>query len=251
LAEVAAVAGADALRSLTYYLPGLAARIDRVAAPAAYSAIQKLLEKTTDSTVLYGLASTVAALGGQMEPGEATQRAIATLRVILEAMARPANRDDLLSLADSVAPLAGRMYGERAAVAVRLIQEAMTRTTDAVVVASLARALAVLQVAWAPEHYSLRTSGVVATLGNASHFTTLLAPLSQASRPLPGRFTEQQLLDFLKMPTCQRPAREVIVRQLGHQYGRTFANQWGFVEWAQKNRRDLDLTKPPVRPEKP
>jgi hypothetical protein len=77
---------------------------------------------------------------------------------------------------------------------------------------------------------------------------TALAPLAEASRPLPGRFSEQQLVDFLKMPTCQLPARQVIVEQLGRQCGRPFADQWEFVEWAREHRPDLDLTSPPVRP---
>jgi hypothetical protein len=56
------------------------------------------------------------------------------------------------------------------------------------------------------------------------------------------------LVDLLKMPTCGREARQVIVRQLGWQCGRTFADQWEFVDWAREHRSDLDLTSPPVRP---
>jgi hypothetical protein len=49
-------------------------------------------------------------------------------------------------------------------------------------------------------------------------------------------------------PTCQRPVRDVILRQLGNQCGRPFANQWEFVAWARQHRPDLDLTSPLVRP---
>jgi hypothetical protein len=78
-----------------------------------------------------------------------------------------------------------------------------------------------------------------------------LAPLTEAARPLPGRFTEQQLVDFLKMPTCGREGRKVILKQLGQQCGRPFADKWDFVDWAQQNRPHLDLTSPPVRPTTP
>jgi hypothetical protein len=73
----------------------------------------------------------------------------------------------------------------------------------------------------------------------------------EAARPLPGRFTEQELVNFLKLPTCHRPAREVILRQLGHQCGRPFANQWEYVAWARQHRPDIDLTSPAVRPSLP
>jgi hypothetical protein len=71
------------------------------------------------------------------------------------------------------------------------------------------------------------------------------------TRPLPGRFTEQQLVDFLKMPTCTREGREVILDRLGQQCGQVFADRWEFVAWAREHRPDLDLTSPPVRPQLP
>jgi hypothetical protein len=53
------------------------------------------------------------------------------------------------------------------------------------------------------------------------------------------------------MPICRREARAVILKQLGQQCGRPFADQWDFVDWAQQNRPDLDLASPPVRPTAP
>jgi hypothetical protein len=78
-----------------------------------------------------------------------------------------------------------------------------------------------------------------------------LTPLREAGRHSPSRFTEQELVNFLKLPTCKRPARDVILRHLGLQCGRPFANQWEFVAWARQHRPDLDLTSPPVRPSPP
>jgi len=52
------------------------------------------------------------------------------------------------------------------------------------------------------------------------------------------------------MPTCRQPARKVIVRQLGWQCGRPFADMWEFVRFAREQRLDdLDFTSPPQRPE--
>jgi hypothetical protein len=72
-----------------------------------------------------------------------------------------------------------------------------------------------------------------------------------AARPLPGRFTEQQLVDFLKLPICTREGRQVILGRLGQQCGQVFADRWEFVDWARTHRPDLDLTSLPVRPQLP
>src|SRR2546430_1669800 len=90
------------------------------------------------------------------------------------------------------------------------------------------------------EETSHRVGCLTAALGNLNipHPLPGLAPLVEVSRPLPGRFTAQQLVDFLKMPTCRREAREVIVQQLGNQCGRPFANMWNFVAWAREHRPD-------------
>jgi hypothetical protein len=56
-------------------------------------------------------------------------------------------------------------------------------------------------------------------------FLADLAPLAEAPRLLPARFTEQQLVDFLKWPVCKQPTRQVFVDQLGGQCGRPFADQ--------------------------
>ena len=69
----------------------------------------------------------------------------------------------------------------------------------------------------------------------------------QAAEPLPCRFTTQQLVNLLKMPTCVGEARTVLLGQLAHRYKRPFADVWEFVEWAQKHEPGLDFTTPPKR----
>jgi hypothetical protein len=74
--------------------------------------------------------------------------------------------------------------------------------------------------------------------------------LLQAVEPLPCRFSTQQLVDLLKMPTCVGEVRTVILEQLGNRYRRAFADQWEFVEFAEKQLPDIDLKSPPRRPQK-
>jgi hypothetical protein len=70
----------------------------------------------------------------------------------------------------------------------------------------------------------------------------------QTAKPLPHRFSTQQLVDLLKMPTCVRETPAVILEQLSNRYQRPFADVWEFVEWAQQNEPGLDFTTPPRRP---
>jgi hypothetical protein len=66
--------------------------------------------------------------------------------------------------------------------------------------------------------------------------------------PLPCRLSTQDLVELLKMPTCYDEARNVVLKHLGNRYGRTFANHWEFVHFAEERHLDLDFTTPPKRP---
>jgi hypothetical protein len=76
-----------------------------------------------------------------------------------------------------------------------------------------------------------------------------LATLLQASQPPPCRFSTQELVDLLKMPTCVGPARNVVLRLLGQKCNRHFADQWEFVDYAEKHLPDIDLKSPSQRPQ--
>ena len=65
-----------------------------------------------------------------------------------------------------------------------------------------------------------------------------------------SHFSTQEFVVLLKAPTCVGPARRVILDQIGQRYHRTFADQWEFVEFAEKNLPDIDLLSPPKRPRK-
>ena len=197
--------------------------------------------------ILNALAEALRALAPRLDPGEAADDA----RRVLAAMGTTTDLDALNALAAALAALAPRLEPGEAADVARRVVEAMGKRTDPDGLYALAVAAAALIVRVEPENTSRRIRSIVWAVGDSaalpSLFTTL-TPLAEASQSLPARFSDQQLVDLLKMPTCRQPARQVIVRQLGWQCGQHFDTMWDFVDWAQKNRPDLDLTSPPVRP---
>ena len=121
-------------------------------------------------------------------------------------------------LAEALAALAPRMppteAAEESSDAVRLVVKAIGETNDRDALASFDR------VSGDPDREG-RAGREFATdqcpyrRRRQCHAPSALfaeaTPLAVASRPLPGRFPEQQLVDLLKMPSCRREAREVIV----------------------------------------
>ncbi len=232
-------------------LAALAPRMEPGEASAYAGQAVWTMGRTTDPVALGELARAVAALAPWMVPGEAS----ATARPAVEAMRKTTDPESMGYLAGAVAALVPRMEpgeaGRQAPAAARRAAEAMGNTTNPAVLRLLAEPLAALIVKVEPEDTSRGISSLACAVGDSGTPPTLLAalaPLAEASRPLPGRFTDQQLVDLLKMPTCQQPAREVIVRQLGWQCNQHFDTMWDFVDWAKKNRPNLDLISPPVRP---
>src|SRR5262249_54782503 len=66
--------------------------------------------------------------------------------------------------------------------------------------------------------------------------------------PPPPPLRAQTLVDMLKQPLCVGEARRLVLGQLARHYGRPFADQWEFVEYAQEHKLGLDLTSPPRQP---
>ncbi len=74
--------------------------------------------------------------------------------------------------------------------------------------------------------------------------TPHILPWVPAARPLPAPV----LVELLKHPFCVGEARQAILDALAFTYNRPFADQWEFVEYAQKHQPQLDLLTPPTRP---
>ncbi len=258
---LARIALARAVAALVPWLEPTEAR--RLASAAAKQVVEAT-GNITDPEALHNLAVAVAALAPQLEAGESAQRTSAVAREVENALAKATSGRPVVDalgntippyvlfphLAGALAALAPRLETAEASAAARQTVDAMARVNDSYNLYELANALTALIVRSGPGEASERLCSEAEAVGYAGALPTRLAGLAlltEASRPLPGRFTEQQLVDLLKTPTFRREARQVIVRQLGWQCGQTFANQWEFVDWAREHRPDLDLTSPPVR----
>jgi hypothetical protein len=95
-----------------------------------------------------------------------------------------------------------------------------------------------------------RAIAIAAAIGIAAHDSAQSFPfLAATAKPLPCRLSTEDLVELLKMPTCVREVRRVILDQLGNRYGRRFETHWDFVRFAQEQGLDLDFTTPPKRPD--
>ena len=77
----------------------------------------------------------------------------------------------------------------------------------------------------------------------------LEAAVRVAAEPFPCRLTTQELVELLKMPTCFRGTRRIVLDHLGNRYSRHFVNHWAFVRFANEQKLGLDFTTPPRRPD--
>jgi hypothetical protein len=269
-------------RSTLYYLAEVVAALaPRLGPEEAAAAVRQALEamgNTDDPDASARLARAVAALAPRLRREEAARQAAAAARQVLKVMEKMTHPDALSGpmgfgtgaiafrlhkttyakalsgLVGAVRALAPRLGPEEAAAVARRAVEAIGKTNDPDSLSGLAEASVALLVQAGPGEISPRTDAVtvaIASLGDPTAGFAALAPLAEVSHPLPGRFSEQQLVDLLKMPTCQQPVRQVIVEQLGRQCNHPFADQWEFVAWAREHRPDLDLASPPVRPTPP
>jgi tRNA A-37 threonylcarbamoyl transferase component Bud32 len=84
---------------------------------------------------------------------------------------------------------------------------------------------------------------------SAQRLALSLSVLPAAAEPLSCRLTTQDLVDLLKMPTCVREVRRIILEHLSNRYGRRFETHWDFVRFAQEQELNLDFTTPPKRPD--
>jgi hypothetical protein len=168
------------------------------------------MEKDTDPDALLYLGSAGSALAVRLGPAEAARLRVALAPTVVEALGKTTGSTEQAQAALMVlTDWPGPGEAvDRAVVTARAIGEALSPPT--------------------------RLSG--------------LATLLRAVRLPPSRFSTQELVDLLKMPTCVGPARDVVLRLLGQRYNRHFADQWAFVDYAHAHLPNIDLTSPPKRP---
>jgi hypothetical protein len=170
--------------------------------------------------------------------------------VLADALAKETDLSARSSLAEALGAVATQLEPAEAVALERSLSDALAKETVAFARTAQARALRTVATRLDPVDAAQRTllaaRTVVSRLSPSPHLGSA-AILLQAVEPLPCRFTPQQLVDLLKMPTCVGEARTIILEQLGNRYKRPFADVWEFVEWAQQQEPGLDFTSPPKR----
>jgi hypothetical protein len=239
--------------SLSQGWAAVAARLEPEEAAVAARVWIDALAKETSTSVRLFLAQGLAAVVAQLEPQEAAQYAAAAARILTDALTKETNRSARSYLAQGLAAVTARRGLVEAAAAVRILTDALAKETDWVARSALARGLAAVAAPLGPEEAARQSVAAARGIGEMLSPSTRLsglATLTEASQPVPSLVTTQQLVELLKMPTCIGEARTVVLEMLGQRYQRTFADQWEFVDFAERHLPDIDLKSPPKRPQK-
>jgi hypothetical protein len=240
-------------------LGAVAARLEpkeanRLCVPAA-AALARILAKSADPPDLYWLARGLGAVAVRLEPPQASRFCARAAAALAQAIGQNTRPPALRGLARHLPAVAARLEPRQAdgfcAFAAAALAQAMAKTSDAPDPLPLAEDLAaVLTIIDSPEKSRrvAAAAGFVAFLAGTSQPLWSLPVLGPALKPLPCRFSTQELVDLLKQPTCIGTARRVILDQLEHRYHQKFADHWDFVRYAEKQKLGLDFTSPPQRP---
>jgi hypothetical protein len=221
------------------------------------------LEKATDAIERYSLAQGLAAVARRLSQEDAARFCHPVMQKFLQVAENETDESErqilskavasLLSASDDIdashvsAKLASAICSGRDANCYRSIDDSVFPP----VFSSGSESLDALLTDDSRSKVSRRTvaAGTVLGLGSVTPLAALRA-LPAVREPLPCRLPPQDLVELLKMPTCYGPARKVVLKHLGNRYGRTFANHWEFVRYAQEQQLDLDFLSPPKRPKR-
>jgi hypothetical protein len=235
-------------------LGAVAARLElaeaaRLCSPAAWL-LADALAKETRGWERSRLTEALDAAGARLEPAEAARLGAQVTRQLADALAK----ENDFYWRSQMARAHGAMTAWMEPVeATRWLVDTLDKETDRDVSFHLAGALEAVATRIEPGEvapHSLLAARTVAGWLTLSPQLGQAVTLLQAAEPLPCRFPTQQLVDFLKMPTCVGPFRAVVLQMLGNRYRRTFADQWEFVDFAETHLPDIDLKSPPKRPRK-
>jgi tRNA A-37 threonylcarbamoyl transferase component Bud32 len=248
---------------------GLAAVVGRLepaeaarACDEAARMLSRALAQEKDAYSRYRLAAGLAAVAGRLEPTEAArvcaEAARSDIAALEQALDEDARRHAIRCLSQLIQPLDSEDADQAArALARRIVSDPelfdfevgtdvpfRTIYVDPVVLDRFFTNGRRLQA-------GRRVVAIAATVGISAQGPALSLPLlPTAGDPLPCRLSTQDLVELLKMPTCVREVRRVILDHLGHRYGRRFDSYWDFVRYAQKEGLNLDFTTPPQRPDR-
>jgi hypothetical protein len=206
------------------------------------------LAKETDPSERESLAAGLAELAKALQPGRAAGLLDAPARTLADAIAKATDPYARQSLAAGLAELAKALPPERAAGLLespaRTLADALAKETNPFAREPLAEGLADLAKALPPE----RAADLL--IDSKGRFLELSGQLLPALRELAGRASLGHQVEWLKRPLCSGETRQAILSQIKTPEGTTFRSHWELVEWLQKNRPKIDLTSPPIDPDR-
>jgi hypothetical protein len=227
----------------------LAAHLEPNEAAARCAAAADILLRAFPTATGF-MATELSAMAAYLPANDVARVADAVTQTIAESD----KYSSALQLVAALAAVAEYMKPEKAAasraVAAEYLVRLMTKLTVDTWPTQLRSALEALLVRVDSPTFLQRSAALLAALGHLGsedHFVAILPSLAVLMRPLPYRFSSQELVELLKQPTCVGLARRIILDQLENRYGRRFRDHWEFVHFAHKHLPELDLTSPPRR----
>jgi hypothetical protein len=220
----------------------VAARLEPVELPAMARWLADTLIKETAPEARYHLAGALRAVTARLEPAEV---AVLAQRQA-DALAKETDLSARLQQARALGSVAAQLEPAEVVRLADALAKEQYPSAQVAVVEALTAAAARSDPGEAAARSLLVARAITSGLSPSPHPGNA-ATLLQAVQPLPCRFTTQQLVALLKMPTCIGKARTVLLEQLSNRYRRPFADVWEFVEWAQQHEPGLDFTSPPKR----
>jgi tRNA A-37 threonylcarbamoyl transferase component Bud32 len=232
---------------------GLSTLATRLEPQEAAATLIQAITKTNDIIALRFLPRGLSAVAARLEPQEAARVSAAAAATLTQAMAKTSDPNALRALAEGLSLVAARLERKDAArvsaAAAATLTQAMAKTNDSYTLSYLAESLSAVL---GDGQRDKRTAAVAATVGGLHDSQGLpgaVLLLRPATEPFPRRLSDKELVELLKQPLCVGPARRDVLDHLGMHHGRTFADQWEFVRYAEEQKLGLDFTTPPQRPE--
>jgi tRNA A-37 threonylcarbamoyl transferase component Bud32 len=254
------------------------AEVAPVCAEAAQEFLQALGQKQT-SLARMNLANSLVSVTEWLEPAEATRFLLQALRQEKDGVARLELAKGLAAVAGSLEPAAAaRLCAETARLYlkgrdlepdghtnwelyllprfIQFLDDEVAMPTARILVRRMVSdrksrdTLNLLLTAATRPQLRRRVLAMAGAVGTSANGPLASLPfVSSGAEPLPCRFTTQELVDLLKMPTCAGEVRRALLDHLGNRYHRRFDTHWDFVRYDQEQGLNLDFTTPPQRPD--
>jgi hypothetical protein len=237
-------------KGLSAVAGGLGPKDAAAACANAAEALTQAIARSTEPLELTELANGLSAVAAHLDPTKAAADCDKAATALLHAISMPTKPHLLVLLAESLSSVSARLPPTTA---VKDLTEAIGTTSDPPALAALAKGLlgvagrldaearaaacnkaaAILNQVWSTGPYALEAVA-------KSRSAVRGSPLDSLSTP--------QLVELLKGPLCIGEARRIVLASLGDKYKRSFADEWDFLRFNDKEKLDLDITTPPKRP---